>query len=164
MSVCLRHYKGPTLWRAALSVVDDDSPCSSFLHPSRSWCVLTTNVVCTPSRKSLRKLVVRVDDRNRVYAGCIIASWHYGFGPQLAFPGAIQAVTIFLCSIIDFPYMPSWLCNVVINATENCLTALKCRAILVDVTIESRPNPIRVVTQDQLFIWTSPFAAITANI
>ena len=84
--------------------------------------------------------MVRIDDRNRVYARCIIASWHYGFGPQLALPVAIQAVTIFIGSIIGFPYMPSWLCNVVLNATEDCLTALKCRPILVDITIVRRPN------------------------
>ena len=59
--------------------------------------------------------------------------------------------------------MQSWLCNVRRKATEDWLTAMKCRPVGTDVTIKSSPSP-HLASQHQNFTCTSPLAAFRANI
>ena len=73
------------------------------------------------------------------------------------------SLIISISSEIGLPLVPSWLCNVRRNATEDCLTALKCQPVGIDGTIKGSPSPV-LATQHQNFIATSPVAALIANI
>ena len=95
--------------------------------------------------------MLRVDDLCRFYALCIIVSWHPGFGPKCALPIDRKAGVIGIGSVIDLPFMPSWLCNVRRKATEDWLTALKCQPVGTDGTIKGSPSPA-LASQHQNFI------------
>ena len=73
------------------------------------------------------------------------------------------SLIISIGSEIGLPLVPSWLCNVLRNATEDWLTALKCRPGGIEGTIKGSPSPV-LATQHQNFIATSPVAALIANI
>ena len=108
--------------------------------------------------------MLRVDDLCRFYARCIIASWQPGFSPKKAMPLDIKAsLIISIGSEIGLPLVPSWLCNVLRNATVDWLTAQKCRPVGTEATIKGSPSPVPA-TQHQNFIATSPVAALIANI
>ena len=65
--------------------------------------------------------------------------------------------------VIGFPTMPSWLWDIRRTATEDCLTAMKCRPIGTDGTIKGSPVSARA-PQHHNFTSTSPRAALSANI
>ena len=90
-------------------------------------------------------------------------------GPKCALPIDHKAGVIGIGSLIGFPFMPSWLCNVRRKATEDWLTALKRRTVGTDGTIKGSQSPwaailFRHASQHQNFTCTSPLAALSANI
>ena len=105
-------------------------------------------------------LTLRVDD--------LPAQKLPGFGPKFALPFDRKAGAIGAGSEIGFPCMPSCLCNVRRQATEDWLTAVERRPVCSDGTVKGSPSAsplaVRHAPQHQNFTWTSPIAAFIANI
>ena len=102
----------------------------------------------------------------RMMQHCIMAP---GFQPK---ERPVKAGVMGTGSVIGLPFMPSCLCNVRRKATEDLLTAPKCRLVDNDVTIPGSPSPwtvevaraVQVASQHQNFTLSSPRAALSANI